>query len=143
MAKYKIIFIPIFLSAFIVSCSNPTDEVSPIETVTSNDAPNEVVQTVNVNIKDNIDNSVYEPYEAVNSPKAIEQFGSRIDDVQALREQFAESAINSGECEKVTASEVKLDSDLNNLEFFIFCLKDGQSERQIYSRESDIKSAAL
>lgn len=129
---------PLFLSVFIVACSNPTDEITPNNT---NDVSSKVMMSANV--KDSIDDSVYEPYEIVNSPKAVKQFSSRMDDIQLLREQFAESAIISGECEKVTMSEVKLDSDLNNPEFFIACFKTGQSERQIYSRESDIRSAAL
>lgn len=138
MTKDKITWIPIILSAFIVACSSPADEKPPIETAINNDLTSEVTQSVDV--KHSVDSSVYEHYETLNSPKAIEQFGSRIDDIQVLREQFAESAIISGECEKVTMSEVKLDSDLNNPEFFIFCLKNGQSE-QIYSKESDIKTA--
>lgn len=139
----KLALLSIVLSVFIAGCSSPTTESLPPETtdeaVVSTDT--QQVDIEPVDIKANIDDSVYEPYEKVNSSQTIEQFGSRLDDIQVLREQFAEHAITSGKCEAVSMSEVKLDSDINNPEFFMFCVKDGKEE-QIYSNETDIKAAA-
>lgn len=130
----KRILLSIALSVLMVGCGS-TDEVETVEKVETK----AVEQPINV--KDSIDTSVYKPYTSDNEPTAIKQFGSRLDDIQALREGFAEQAITSGKCEKVTASEVKLDSDIKNPEFFMFCLKDGKEE-QIHSNEADIKANA-
>ena len=130
----KKLLLSIVLSAFMVGCGS-SDDVGVAEKADTK----AVAQPVN--IKDSIDSSVYKPYTADNEPTAIKQFGSRLDDIQALREQFAEQAITSSKCEKVTASEIKLDSDIKNPEFFMFCLKDGKEE-QVYSNEADIKANA-
>lgn len=128
------IFLAVMLSIYMVGCGT-SDEVNVGEK-----AETEAVAQP-VNIKDSIDSSVYKTYTSDDEPTAIKQFGSRLDDIQALREQFAEQAVTSGKCEKVTASEVKIDSDIKNPEFFIFCLKEGK-EKQIYSNEADIKANA-
>lgn len=135
----KRILLSIGLSALMVGCGS-SDEVATTEKVESETLKvDNVEQTASV--RDSISDSVYAPYNPDNDRKAIQQFGSRMDDIQALREQFAEQAITSGKCEKVTMSEVKLDSPLDSPEFFIACW-DGSKEEQIYSNEADIKASA-
>lgn len=90
----------------------------------------------------NIDKSVFIPYDRKNNKKVFEQYGSRMQDIQPLREQMARKAITSGKCERVRMSEVKLDEDINHLVLFVFCSKkDGNDykEIQIYASESDLK----
>lgn len=132
----KRILLSVVLSGLMVGCGS-SDEVATTEKVEGGTV--KVEQPVSV--RDSISDSVYAPYNPDNDRKAIQQFGSRMDDIQALREQFAEQAVTSGKCEKVTMSEVKLDSSLDNPEFFLSCW-DGVSEEQIYSNEADIKASA-
>lgn len=95
-------------------------------------------QRVIAHNKTRIDKRVYEHYEPINSPQVVEQFGGKLSEIQGLREQLAKKAIDTNVCEKVNMSEIQLDSDFDNPNFFLWCFNNGKEE-QYYQTAEQIK----
>lgn len=62
------------------------------------------------------------PYDAVNHPKTIEQYGSRLKEIEQFRRKAAEMAIDSGKCDFAEIVELSNSkSSLKHLHFWIDC----------------------
>ena len=119
--------------------------------LTSQEAqPTNLQQNPNQNIglkiidRSKIDPSVYKPYNNVDNKLALQQFGSRAQDIQNLRVLFAEKVMQEGLCESVSMSEVVLDSSLQNPNFYVWCQKPNAREQvQIYASEQQIRGGGI
>lgn len=88
-----------------------------------------------------ISGDVYVPYNEETNKEIFEQYGSRIKDIQPLRELMAERVALSGMCENVGLSAVQLNEDVNNLVFVVLCTnKVGEeySHVQIFATEKEL-----
>lgn len=109
---------------------------------------NDSSQKMPVSSREKIDKSVYIPYNYNDNKQVFDIFGAQhANSMQPIRQKLAEQAISSGQCTKVNMSEVSIDSDINNPDYFVWCYTEGVggkpgNEYQIYATESAIKSNA-
>lgn len=77
---------------------------------------------------------VLTPYTSKEYPKTVAKFKPRLKEIESLRKKAAMMAVDSGKCDRVTASEIDSDSSLKNLRFYVDC--EGFS--RIYLTENEI-----
>lgn len=79
-----------------------------------------------------------DPYTKKDYPSTFAQYKKRINDVNNLRIKAAKLAIDSGRCDKVSTSSINDKSQINSLEFIVYC----SNGATFNITESDIKSKA-
>jgi hypothetical protein len=75
------------------------------------------------------------PYTKKSYPKWVEEYKSRLQELEKMRRKAAEMALDSGKCDYVSGVDLSTQSSLNNIILFIDC----KNKERIYLNESEIK----
>lgn len=76
-------------------------------------------------------------YTSKSYPKLVQQYKSRLDEIEKYKVKAAEMALDSGKCDFVEVSDLSTNkSSLNNLIFWVDC----KNQQRFYLTENEIKS---
>jgi hypothetical protein len=79
------------------------------------------------------------PYDSKNYPQTYTKFKDRLPDMEIMRKEAAEMAVDSGQCQSVSDSQITLDSTLKAIKIRIDCDNGNNQFRRFTYTEQQIK----